>query len=123
MEITHKKEAGTLNISEAVIEKIAQLVVDEVEGVARLAPAPHRLRDMLFSYERKKSIRLHMDAGVAEIDVYVILKAGYRIKDVAEHIQEYVKNAVQNMASVAVSKVNVHVQGVEVRQRQKEQAE
>ncbi|MGI5957959.1 MAG: Asp23/Gls24 family envelope stress response protein [Massiliimalia sp.] len=115
MEVTQKREIGTLNISEAVIEKIARLVVNEVEGVARLTPAPLTWKDVLFSSAGKKAIRLQVEAGVAEMDVYVILKAGYRIKDVAEHIQEYVKNAVQNMAAVTVSKVNVHVQGVETK--------
>lgn len=113
MELDQKKETGRLNISDAVIEKIAQLVVSEVDGVYSMAQSPFQVRDFLFSSGKKRPIRLTLNGGVAAIDVYVVLKTGYRIKDVAENIQEYVKDAVQNMASVAVSKVNVYVRGVE----------
>lgn len=113
MEMNQKKEAGKLSISDAVIEKIARLVVNEVDGVYSMAPSPLQMKDILFSSGKRKSIRLTLNGGVAAIDVYVVLKAGYRIKDVAESIQEYVKDAVQNMASVTVSKVNVYVRGVE----------
>lgn len=112
MEVNRKKEIGSLHISETVIEKIAQLVVDEVDGVFSMAPSPMKLKDLLFSSEKYKPIRLNISGGVAQIDLYVILKAGYRMKEVAENIQEYVKDAVQNMASVAVSKVNVYLCGI-----------
>lgn len=113
MEVKGKKEFGKLNISETVVERIAQLVVDEVEGVYSMAPSPMKFRDLVFRSESRKPIRLSVSGGVAQLDIYVTLKSGYKIKTVAEKIQEYVKDAVQNMASIAVSKVNVYICGVQ----------
>ncbi|MBS1473699.1 MAG: Asp23/Gls24 family envelope stress response protein [Massilimaliae sp.] len=104
--------SGKLNISEAVIGKIAQLVVNDVEGVYSMAPSPSRMRDVVLRSERNKPILTKMNAGVAEMDIYVVVRQGYKIKEVAEEIQEYVKEAVQNMTAITVSKVNVYVQDV-----------
>lgn len=117
MEMNMPKETGSLNISEAVIEKIAQLVVDEVDGVYSMAPSPTHMKDLILRSERNKPIRIKLNSGVAEIDLYLIIKNGYKIKEVAESVQEYVKETVQNMTAVAVSKVNVFVQGVQVEEK------
>jgi uncharacterized alkaline shock family protein YloU len=114
MDMNMPKETGSLNISEAVIEKIAQLVVDDVDGVYSMASSPTYMKDLVFRSQRNKPIRIKLNSGVAEIDLYLIVKNGYKIKDVAESVQKYVKETVQNMTSIAVSKVNVYVQGVQV---------
>lgn len=113
MELNTNKNYGTLSISETVIEKIAQLVVSEVDGVAGMSSAPLDGKDLLLRSRRGKSIRLILEDDVAQIDIYVIIKAGYKIKGVAQNIQNLVKDSVQNMTSVTVSKVNVYVRGVE----------
>ncbi len=112
MDVKKRNKKGTLNISENVIEKIAQLVIDEMDGVYSMAKSPSKWGDFLFSSRKHRSVRLKLEAGVAEIDIYIILKAGYRMKEVAENLQEFIKDSVQNMASITVSKVNVFVCGV-----------
>ena len=112
MDVSAQSKSGRLNISEAVIGRIAQLVVRDVEGVYSMAPSPSRMRDIVLRSQRNRSILTRMNAGVAELDIYVKIKQGYRIKTVAEEIQNYVKEAVQNMTSIAVSKVHVYVQDV-----------
>lgn len=112
MDVKAEQKSGKLNISEAVIGKIAQLVVNDVEGVYSMAPSPSRMRDVVLRSERNKPILTKMNAGVAEMDIYVVIRQGYKIKEVAEEIQEYVKEAVQNMTAITVSKVNIYVQDV-----------
>lgn len=112
MEINQKQQTGSLKIAESVIEKIAQLVIEEIDGVYSMAPSPTKPKEWLLHSQKGRSIRLKMEGGVAQIDVYVTLKNGYRIREVAEQIQSYVKDAVQNMASITVAKVNVFVCGI-----------
>ena len=50
----------------------------------------------------------------AQIDLYVNLLYGYKIKEVAEEIQKQVKSMVQNMTGITVSKVNIKVTGIVV---------
>ena len=47
------------------------------------------------------------------IDLYVIVKYGYRIPDLAWKIQEKVKDTVESLTSISVPVVNIHVQGVD----------
>ena len=46
------------------------------------------------------------------MDLYIIVKFGVRIPDVALNVQEKVKNAIESMTGLSVVEVNVHVQGV-----------
>ncbi len=113
MDIKNQKELGNLNISHSVIEKIARLIVDDTEGVHSMASAPQKTVGLFIKSAQAKSIDVSMYTDVAVIDIYINLKAGYKIKDVAEKIQANVKESVQNMASVTVAKVNIYVQGIQ----------
>ena len=51
--------------------------------------------------------------GVTTVDIYVIVKYGVRIPEVAFEIQEHVRSNVENQAGIVVDTVNIHVQGVD----------
>ena len=59
-----------------------------------------------------KPIQISLNDDVAVIDISVNLKYGANIPAVAETLQKAVKDAVQNMTGITVSKVNVHVAGI-----------
>ena len=48
----------------------------------------------------------------AAVDLYIIVKYGVRIPDVALSVQENVKQAIESMTGLSVVEVNIHVQGV-----------
>ena len=47
-----------------------------------------------------------------KIDVFVNVKFGYSVKDVAFRVQENIKSSVESMTEYKVEAVNVHVVGV-----------
>ena len=49
---------------------------------------------------------------VVHIDVFVNVKFGYSVKDVAFRVQENIKSSVESMTEFKVDSVNVHVVGV-----------
>jgi len=51
------------------------------------------------------------------IDVYVYIKYGYSIPDVAIALQEKVKEAVENMTGYEVTSVNIMVEGIRRKER------
>ena len=93
---------GEVKISENVIRSIAGVAAKEVEGVRNLAAA-------------KGSVFVHAPAPVSvqvvndmvEITVRLVLQSGYRLTVVAEQVQQKVKENVQSMTGVIVSKVHV----------------
>lgn len=108
---------GSLKISEEVISTIAGMAASEINGVAGLSLRPNPdLKGIFHSRHTQKNvskaIRLEVKEGDATIDVFVNLYMGTKIPEVASEIQSRVKDAVQNMTGITVSKVNVHVAGV-----------
>lgn len=102
-------EEGSLKISEEVIATIVDTAAADVHGVAGLslkpiAGAPGRKRDV-------KAIRVETQNGEAVISLSVNLFMGSRIPDVAAELQQRVKDAVQTMTGITVSKVHVHIAG------------
>lgn len=117
MEQYGNSNEGSLKISEEVISTIAGMAASEINGVAGLSLRPNPDLKGFFSSRHtqknvSKAIRLEVKDGDATIDVYVNLYMGTKIPDVAAEIQSRVKDAVQNMTGITVSKVNVHVAGV-----------
>ena len=112
MEFREKRHDFTLNISEQVIAQIAQLVVSDVEGVAQVVEPPKSFRRWLLPKATHQLVQITPLSDSAEISIFVMLHNGYRIKEVAEQVQNCVKQAVQDLTGNAVSKVNVSIQGI-----------
>ena len=60
----------------------------------------------------KRGIIVDFEENQVAIDVYVNVKFGYSVKDVAFRVQENIKSSVESMTEFKVSAVNVHVVGV-----------
>lgn len=115
MEVTNSGAMkGSLQISTDVIAKIAKLATLEVEGIYSVSG--NILSGKGFALVRKmpmqKPISVELNDDVAEISVNVVVKYGCKIPQLSEKVQENVKNAVQNMTCITVSKVNVIITGV-----------
>ncbi len=102
---------GCCIVSEEVIAKIACTAAVEVPGVAGMAT---RLTDIrgLVTAQGNKSVGVINNDHETVIDVYITLKAGVRIPDVAGAVQRKVKAEVQSMTGKPVTKVNVHIEGI-----------
>lgn len=112
VERSEQRQAGSLKISEDVIETIAKLATMEIQGVDSLRAGSLSITDVLVHSKTKGPIKINLAGDVAEISISVIIKYGYKITDIAESIQNNVKSAVQSMTGIAVSKVNIAVAGV-----------
>ncbi len=118
-DISERIETGNLNISEDVIASITNIASKEVEGVAELAVVPASIKGLFKSKPVKSSVSVNLNDGVAVIDVYLKLKYGAKVQSVAEELQKKVKDSVQNMTGIAVSKVNVHISGIVIEEKKK----
>ena len=107
-----RRTDGSCVISEEVISSIASAAAVEVPGVAGMAQRPADIRGIIGSAAaravREKSIEMIRQAQL----LYINLKQGARIPDVAGEVQRSVKVAVQSMTGKPVTKVNVHVVGL-----------
>lgn len=103
--MTHPEELGCIHISEEVLASIAAGAVAEVEGISGLM-------NLATKKSNVRGVRLAVDDDGAVIDLYVMIRYGYAIPEVAEKIQSAVSGAIESMTGFTVTAVNVHVGGV-----------
>lgn len=106
--------ASNLTISEDVIGIIAGLAAAEVEGVSGMTLGfVDGLNQILGSNKKySKGVKIELEGNDVVIDLFVIVKYGVKIPDVAFSIQNSVKSSVETMTGLKVKAVNINVQGV-----------
>jgi len=103
--LTHPDELGSIHISEEVLASLAAGAAAEVEGISGLM-------NVAAKKSGTRGVRISVDENGAVIDVYILIRYGYAIPEVAGKIQNAVASAVESMAGFEVKAVNVHVGGV-----------
>lgn len=106
--------ASNLTISEDVIGIIAGLAAAEVEGVSGMTLGfVDGINQILGSNKKySKGVKIELEGNEVVIDLFVIVKYGVKIPDVAFSIQNSVKGSVETMTGLKVRAVNINVQGV-----------
>ena len=111
-------ELGTIRIADEVVSIIAGLAATEVEGVAGMSGG---IAETLGRKNFSKGVKVEVGEKETAVDLFIIVKYGARIPDVALSVQEAVKNAIENMTGLNTVEVNVHVQGVGFPEEAKEE--
>ncbi|MBR6619318.1 MAG: Asp23/Gls24 family envelope stress response protein [Clostridia bacterium] len=106
--------ATGLVISDEVIASIAMSAVKDVAGIGKLVQRPTNLKGMVGMYEgAQKYVEVYKTDNVYTLKLHITVNDDCKIPIVAAEVQKSVKNAVQEMTSKVVSKVNVVIAGVE----------
>ena len=104
---------GSLQISTEVLAKIAQLAALEIDGVFdTTAGSSKNVRGLLGKTGLQKAVTVTMEDGIAEVVVRLRVNYGVKIMPVCEQVQENVKQTIQNMTGITVSRVDVIVTGL-----------
>ena len=99
-------------IGQDVLFGIAQLAIEQVEGMTPLAP-PVRVGEFLTG-RRATGIRVEREGDEVEIDLNVTVAFGLRIPKVAARAQTVVREAITSMTGLTVRAVRVTVVGIDV---------
>lgn len=95
-----------------VVISIVSLATQEINGIASISRKSVSAIRSAFSKNINRGIIVDFDNNNANIDVFVNVKFGYSVKDVAFRVQENIKSSVESMTEFKVTSVNVHVVGV-----------
>ncbi|MEX0975140.1 MAG: Asp23/Gls24 family envelope stress response protein [Bacillota bacterium] len=106
--------SSEVKISDDVIAAIASVAASQVQGVA--AMAGNIVGDIggaiLGRKYTAKGVRVASADKDVTLDLYLAVKYGARIPELAFKVQESVKKSVEGMTDLKVSQVNIHIQGV-----------
>lgn len=104
---------GSLQISTDVLAKIARLAALEVGGVAEVTTGNNQnVRGLLGRTGLRKPVTVALEDGVAAVTVQLTADCGQKIMPLCEKVQENVKQTIQNMTGITVSRVDVLVVGL-----------
>ncbi len=102
-----------LSVSTEVLEKMTEIAACEIDGVKGLAKKAIDLKGAIKSKSALKAVKVESINGAIEINVYICVDSKSRIREVAEAVQQNVKEKIQTMTGSAVTRVNVNVEDVD----------
>jgi len=115
-DLAHRDRAtdlGLVRISNEAISAIAQTAAMEVSGVHRMGGGfTKTLYEILFNKVGSKGVRIQMTDSEVKLAVSIVVEYGMDITRIADEVQENVKRAVEKMAGLVISAVDVVVEGV-----------
>ena len=112
-ELLSEDDIGAVRVADEVVSVIAGLAATDIEGIAGMSGGlVGGIAEMLGRKNLSKGVKVEVGEREAAVDLYIIVKFGVRIPEVALNVQERAKEAIEQMPGLTVVEVNVHVQGV-----------
>lgn len=112
--ITQAQDNGAVMISEDVIATIVAHAVEEVEGIVGLNVKPGAdIIELIGKKNWGKGLKINIaEDDTISIDCNVNIAYGYSVVTVAKAVQDAITNALESMAGVTITAVNVNVCGI-----------
>ncbi len=108
------QDLSEVNISDEVIAAIASTAATQVQGVSAMSGnIVGSIGGAILGRKHvAKGVRVFSGEKDVVLDLYLSVKYGARIPEVAYKVQESVKRSVEGMTELKVTQVNIHIQGV-----------
>ena len=106
-----KKTYGKTTIAPDVLVSIAQLATLGVDGVSHLT-AGSRDVNTLFKKGINEGVNISVEDNVVYVDLYVVLKRNYNVRDVSHNIQNQVARSISEMVGMEIGRINIHVEDI-----------
>lgn len=105
---------GNIKISVEVVSTIAGIAASEIQGVSCMYTSfvDGVAQRLGAKRNNTKGVRVDMSSSSVNIDLYIVVDYGIKIPELAWEIQENVKNSVETMTGLKVSKINIHIEGI-----------
>lgn len=106
---------GSIHVSPRAIATIAFHAARQSYGVVGLSPK-NLVRGLAQAVvkDSHQGVEVQYDGQHINIDVYIIIEYGTRIKSVAESVGNAVRFQVEKALGMAINQVNIHVQSLRI---------
>ncbi len=113
VEIDEEKSKDNLTYKKKVVMSIVSLATQEINGIASISrTAVSAISSALNANKSRGIIVEFKEDDKVCIDVFVNVKFGYSVKDVAFRVQENIISSIASMTDFKTDGVNIHVVGV-----------
>jgi len=123
--LTVKTDLGQIEISKETIESIVSLNLADVKGVVGSKKTIIKeITDMLIGDTDKsklsissRTIKIETKNNTPLINLYIIIKYGVRIPNIAWDIQTRIKEDIKNKLGININEIDIHVEGIQFPKR------
>jgi len=121
---TESIQVGQIKIADEVIAIIASLAATEVNGIYGMAGnITGEIVERLGKKNLSKGVKVELGDNDVSIALFLVIRLGYKIPEIAEQVQQKVKYALETMTGLSVIEVNVHIMGVHVEKQSQKEAD
>ncbi|MBA7557975.1 hypothetical protein ES705_50761 [subsurface metagenome] len=118
---TIKTDLGEINVTNETIGNIVSLNLADVKGVVGSRKSIIKeITDMLRGAtseneieEASRTIKVEIKNNKPLINLYIVIKYGVRIPDIAWDIQTRVKEGIMKKLDIDINEIDIHVQGIQ----------
>ena len=118
-------DLGQIEISKETIESIVSLNLADVKGVVGSRKTIIKeITEMLMGDTDKselnissRTIKIEINNNKPLINLYIIIKYGVRIPDIAWDIQTRIKEDIKNKLGINIDEIDIHVEGIQFPKR------
>jgi len=118
---TIKTDLGEINVTKETIGSIVSLNLSDVKGVVGSRKSIIKeITDMLRGdtseneiEKASRTIKVEIKDNKPLINLYIIIKYGVRIPDIAWDIQSRVKEGLMEKLGADINEIDIHVQGIQ----------
>ncbi len=107
----YARPAGKTTIAPEVLTTIARMAALSVEGVSAMAPVAGGV-NRLFQRGPENGVQISIRDGIVSADIFIIVKAEVNIREVGRNVQQQVTRAIQEMTSMDVSQIDIHIEQI-----------
>jgi len=116
-----KTDLGEINVTRETIRSIVSLTLADVKGVVgNRKSIIKEITDMLRgdtskteTEETNRNIKVEIKDNKPLINLYIVIKYGVRIPDIAWDIQSRVKEGLMRKLGTGINEIDIHVQGIQ----------
>lgn len=112
---SNKSNYGEIKIADDVISSIAAIAAKDVDGVKdTVGSNTNEIMSKFIKKNTGKGVRCQISDNKVIVDISLIIKYGYSIKDTSNKVQEKIKNAIENMTDFTVTDVNINIASIDI---------
>lgn len=101
-----------LSVSTEVLEKMAEIAATEIDCVKCIVKKAVDIKSAIKAKSVVKGVKVENVNGAIEINVYISVDSNAKMRETAEAVQQNVKDKIQTMVGMAVTKVNVNIEDI-----------
>jgi len=114
----HKEESqtdlGKIRIHKNVIASIASIAAVEIDGIKRIGGDFKSGILELIGKKALMAIKVEIDKNEEiRVEVPLVIKYGFNIPDIANKVQENIRDALEKMTNLSIKYININIQSIE----------